>query len=176
MSESISVDHPIQPAARYARLAFAALLAVYGVACLRHPERYRLLDSVDLAIHETGHLVFAAFGEFIGFAGGTLFQIIVPLVFVGYFLRRGDRYAAAVPLWWVAQNLWNISVYVRDARSQELPLAGGGEHDWMYLLSSLGLMQSDQVIADALHAVGVVVFGLSIIAAFYFAGDANSRN
>ena len=30
-----------------------------------------LLDGVNLAIHETGHLVFGPFGEFIGFAGGT---------------------------------------------------------------------------------------------------------
>jgi len=39
-----------------------------------------------------------------------------------------------VALWWVAQNLWNISVYVKDARAEELPLVGGGEHDWNYLL------------------------------------------
>ena len=115
--------------ATYARLALTIALALYGIPSLLHPDAGRLLDSVDLAIHETGHLVFGPFGEVIGFAGGTLFQLIVPMAFVVYFFRRGDRHAATVPLWWVAQNCWNISVYVADARTQELPLVGGGEHD-----------------------------------------------
>ena len=64
--------------------------------------------------------MFSPFGEFMQFLGGTLFQLIMPAAFVGYFLRR-DRHAASVALWWIAQNLWNISVYIRDARAQELP-------------------------------------------------------
>lgn len=50
-------------------------------------------------------------------AGGTLFQLIVPLAFVVYFWRRGDRHAASVPLWWVGQNCWNIARYVADAHA-----------------------------------------------------------
>ncbi|HVE79375.1 MAG TPA: hypothetical protein VNA89_10960, partial [Gemmatimonadaceae bacterium] len=138
-------DHRGLPAApTLARLAFVAFLGIYGVRCLVRPDEYRLLDNVDVAIHETGHLVFAPFGEFITALGGTLFQLIVPLAFVVAFLRRGDRFAASVVLWWVAQNLWNISVYVRDARAQVLPLVGGGEHDWAYLLAELDLLPRDQ--------------------------------
>src|SRR5207249_11631613 len=66
---------------------------------------------------EFGHPLFGAFGEFIGFLGGTLMQLLMPAIFVAYFWRRGDRHAAMVALWWVAQNLWNVSVYVRDARA-----------------------------------------------------------
>ena len=107
------------------------------------------MDSVDLPIHETGHSCSRPFGEFVQFLGGTLFQLIMPSVFVGYFLRRKDRHAASVALWWVAQNFWNISVYIRDARAQELPLVGGGEHDWAYLLGRLGWLTRDQVIGHA---------------------------
>ena len=46
-------------------------LFIWGAWDLAHPGRGTLLDGVDLAIHETGHLVFGPFGEFIGFAGGT---------------------------------------------------------------------------------------------------------
>src|SRR5690242_1911438 len=141
----------------YGRLALTIALALYAIPLMRHPDAGSLLDSVDLAIHETGHLVFNPFGEVIGFAGGTLFQLIVPAAFVWYFARRGDRHGATVPLWWIAQNLWNISVYVRDARVQQLPLVGGGEHDWAFLLGRLGLLAHDQGIGRGIHAIGVIV-------------------
>lgn len=148
--------------AGYARLALTILLALYAIPLARHPEAGSFLDGIDLAIHETGHLVFAPFGEVIQFAGGTLFQLIVPATFAWYFFRRGDRHAATVPLWWIAQNLWNISVYVRDARAQELPLVGGGEHDWAFLLGHYGLLAHDQGIGRAVHAIGTLLCLIAI--------------
>lgn len=141
-----------------ARLAFLAVLAVYGLTLLRAPGTGSFLDSIDLAIHESGHLVFAPFGEAIGFFGGTMLQLLLPAVFVGYFLKRDDRFGAAVCLWWVAQNFWNVSVYVADARAQELPLVGGGEHDWAFLLERAGWLAYDQMIARGVHGAGVIVF------------------
>jgi hypothetical protein len=139
------------------RLLLTVILALYAIPLARHPEGGSFLDGVDLAIHETGHLVFGFFGEVIGFAGGTLFQLIVPAVFVFYFVRRRDRHAATIPLWWIAQNLWNISVYVRDARAQELPLVGGGEHDWAFLLGHFHVLAHDQGIGRGVHALGTLV-------------------
>jgi hypothetical protein len=133
------------------------------------PESGRILDAVDLAIHETGHLVFAPLGEFMGFLGGTLFQLALPAAFVVYFWRRSDRHAASVALWWVAQNCWNISVYVRDARTQALPLVGGGEHDWAYLLGRLGWLGHDQALAMGIHALGALIYLASIGAGVRYA-------
>ena len=144
------------------RILSIALLA-YGVYGLRHQGEGSLLDGVDLAIHETGHLVFAPFGEFIGFAGGTLFQLLMPTCFVVYFLRRRDQYAASVALWWIGQNCGHIAVYVADARVQELPLVGGGEHDWEYLLGRTGLLAHDHGIARGITSVGyLLVVGAAI--------------
>jgi hypothetical protein len=140
-----------------ARRVLTAALLVWGLYDLTHPGRGTLLDGVDLAVHETGHLVFGPFGEFIGFAGGTLFQLIMPLLFGGYFWRRGDRHAASVALWWVGQNCGHVATYVADARAQELPLVGGGEHDWLYLLSATGHLPQDLAIARAIRAAGVVL-------------------
>lgn len=147
---------------RTGRLLLVLLLGAYGVACLRAPGDFGLLDGVDLAVHETGHLVFAPLGETIGVLGGTLFQLLVPATFVGYFLARRQRFAAAVCLWWVAQSCWNVSVYVADARAMELPLVGGGEHDWNYLLSIWGLLPRDTVIAARVHLAGVLLFLCSL--------------
>jgi hypothetical protein len=140
-----------------ARRIMTVALFVWGAFDLAHPGRGTLLDGVDLAIHETGHLVFGPFGEFIGFAGGTLFQLIMPAAFAVYFWRRSDRHAASVAVWWVAQNCGHIATYVADARAQELPLVGGGEHDWFYLLSATGQLQHDLGIARAVRAAGVLL-------------------
>jgi hypothetical protein len=161
----------VNPTGRLRHL-LALGLAAYGVACLRHPEHFGLLDAVDLPIHETGHLVFAPFGEFLQFLGGTLLQVGFPLVFVGYFLRRRDRYAADVVLMWVAQNLWNVSVYVADARARRLPLVGGGEHDWGYLLGRLGLLEQDLLISRIVYGAGVFLFAGAVWGALVHAGDA----
>ena len=142
---------------RRARQALSAVLALYGAYLVFHPDHYSWLDSLDLAIHEVGHPLFGVFGEFVGALGGTLMQLLMPALFVWYFWRRGDRHASTVALWWVAQNLWNISVYVKDARAEELPLVGGGEHDWNYLLGELGLLDQDQLVGDAVRMVGALL-------------------
>src|SRR5690242_2344215 len=97
------------PPRRIARVVAVTILALYGIAILRDPG-FTLIDNVNLPIHETGHLVFGAFGELVTALGGTLFQLIVPAVFVGYFLKRRDQFAASIALWWVAENFWNIAV------------------------------------------------------------------
>ena len=156
-------------AVSYARLALTIALALYAIPLMRHPEAGSFLDGIDLAIHESGHLVFGPFGEVIMFAGGTLFQLIVPATFVVYFAWRGDRHAATVPLWWIGQNFWNISVYVRDARAQELPLVGGGEHDWAFLLGRFGLLAHDQGIGRGAHALGTMIWLLAVLGGVLFA-------
>ncbi len=158
---------PARPAlVRNARLALLVLLVLYGIAYMRDPSGGHLIDGIDLAIHETGHLVFAPFGEIIQFAGGTLFQLIVPITFLVYFLRFAptrDRFAASVMLWWIAVNLWNIAVYMADARTQALPLVGGGEHDWAFLFGRFGLLNQDASIARGVSGLGGLVFLVAIV-------------
>lgn len=148
---------------RRSRLLLTIFLAIYGAACLAHPASGGLLDAVDLAIHETGHVVFGPFGELVGFAGGTLAQVIMPSVFIVYFRRHGDRHAATVALWWLAQNFWNISVYAADARAQALPLVGGGEHDWAYMLGRFDLLRLDTRISRLIWLVGVLLYLASVV-------------
>ena len=87
-SLDVTEHHQTRPS--YPRLALTIALALYAIPLMRHPERGSFLDGIDLAIHETGHLVFGPFGEVIAVAGGTLFHLIVPATFVFYFARRGE--------------------------------------------------------------------------------------
>ena len=41
-----------------------------------------------------------------------------------------------------------------DARTQELPLVGGGEHDWATLFGGWGLLAQDTAIARVVQALG----------------------
>jgi hypothetical protein len=163
---------------RNARIALTVILAVYGFLLLRDPGASHLIDSVNLAIHEAGHVFFGPFGEFIGFLGGTLMQLIVPLTFMGYFLFKRDQYAASVLLWWVGQNLWNISVYIKDARAMELPLVGGGVHDWRVILGETGLLPRDQEIGQTVFTVGVLCYLVAVgwgLACALIAGEAKKE-
>lgn len=148
------------------RLALAVVLAAYGLFYILNPSHYGLLDHVDLAIHETGHIVFSPFGEFITALGGTLLQLIFPAAFVWYFQRRGDRYAAGVAGWWLAQSCWNVAVYVKDAQAEELPLVGGGEHDWAYLLGELGWLEQDQLVGQLVWVAGFILFIVAMVWCF----------
>jgi hypothetical protein len=156
------------PAERRWRTILTLVLAVYGWLCLRSPQTYRWLDSLDLAIHETGHLVFGFAGETLSILGGTLLQLIIPAAFTFALWSRGDRHGATVPLWWLGQNCWNISVYVRDARSQILPLVGGGEHDWAVLLDQAGWLERDQGIGAAVYLVGLILYAAAIVSGWIF--------
>lgn len=60
-------------------LALVVALALYGISYMRHAGEGHFIDAIDLAIHETGHLVFGFFGDIVAAAGGTLFQLAASL-------------------------------------------------------------------------------------------------
>lgn len=142
-----------------ARLATIALVGAYFLNVAWNPQSWRMLDGVDLLIHEAGHPVFGLLGEFMGFAGGTLMQVLVPAAFVFHFLRDGKPFQAILVSFWVGQSLLNISVYASDAQDMALPLFGAGEriHDWNWMLSELGLLGATPWIAGFIRLLGTGV-------------------
>lgn len=140
-----------------ARRALTLLLGAWGLWLAAHPGRWSFLDNIDLPIHEVGHLVFAPLGAWMGLAGGTLLQLLFPVIFLAAFWRRGDRHAATVMLWWLGQNCFNVARYMADARAQELPLVGGGEHDWFLLLEQAGRLADDTALAARVHGLGTLL-------------------
>ena len=114
-----------------------------------------LLDGVNLLFHEAGHPLFGIFGwETLAILGGTLLQLLVPLLVLGSFWLRREAPGVAAAGIWAFENLLNIARYVADARAQVLPLVGGGEHDWATLLGQWGLLRQDQALAAGLRAFG----------------------
>jgi hypothetical protein len=146
------------------KLIFACLAGLYFLWCAWNPYEWHVIDGVNLLIHEAGHLFFRPLGEFMMIAGGSLFQVIMPAIFVGYFVRQKNSYSAAMVLFWVGESILNVSVYAADSLALQLPLLGGEDsiHDWNYMLGQLGMLKSTSTIAGLIRFLGsaVIVFAL----------------
>jgi hypothetical protein len=153
------------------KLAIAIVATLYFLWCAYDPSQWHLIDGVNLVIHEAGHIVFRPFGEFMMIAGGSLFQVIVPALFVGYFWFHRNYYSAALVLFWVGESILNVAVYAADSQSLLLPLLGGEDttHDWHYLLTSLGLLQSTLKIAWTIRIFGTLIILLAAVGSIRFA-------
>ncbi len=139
-----------------------ALLALYSLWLIFSYD-YHFIDHVNLAIHETGHLVFTPFGRTMHFLGGTILQLGFPLAFVVYFWRRAERFEAGVAMIWFAESLMYTAYYMSDARALELPLVGGGMHDWNVLFRQWGVLDRAETIAGLVHVAAALVLVLTLL-------------
>ncbi len=157
----------------YPKLVFAGILGLYFIWVALTPMEGSFLDYVDLPIHETGHLLFRPLGEFMMVAGGSLFQLMMPAVFVGYFVWNRKFYSASVVLFWLGQSLINVFIYANDAVKMQLVLTSGftgsegSFHDWNYLLTTLGLINSTPTVAGIIRLLGTLVIVAAIAGSVY---------
>ncbi len=156
------------------KLIFAVLLSVYFLWIAWDPMQGSFLDNVALPIHEFGHLLFRIPGEFMGIAGGSLFQVIFPSVFVGYFVWQRSFYSAAIVSLWVGQSILNVWVYAADAVVMQLVLTSGSTgaegsfHDWNYMLSHFGLLGSTKTLAGIIRFIGTSTIIISSVLSVYY--------
>ncbi|HKJ71277.1 MAG TPA: zinc ribbon domain-containing protein [Gammaproteobacteria bacterium] len=150
------------------------VLAVWGIHfTAMDPATYEIgrsfMHHVNLTFHEAGHVLFQPFGRFLHVLGGSLFQVLVPLIVAGAFLVRLHPVGVGVGLWWAGQSLMDVAVYIYDARRMNLPLLTGGTgrdhpgtHDWNNLLSWTGMLAWDHALARSAHWAGaaLMLFGL----------------
>ncbi len=114
--------------------------------------RYHFIDGVNLLFHEAGHLFFGLLGSWPHFLGGSLGQLVFPLACMIQFQRQGQPFERWVCTLWLAESLMYLAEYLGDAKVQRLPLVGGHIHDWNWMLSRLGLLDSAPVLAFLVHA------------------------
>ncbi len=155
------------------KLIVAAVASAYFFWCAYDPYQWHLIDGVNLVIHEAGHLIFRPLGEFMMLAGGSLFQVIMPALFVGYFVYHRKYYSAALVLFWVGESILNVSVYAGDALALQLSLLGGEDsvHDWNEMLTRLDLLQSTATIAGVIRSLGTLTIIAASVGAFVFAKE-----
>ena len=131
------------------------------------------LHSINLLVHEAGHVVFRIFGnDVITSMGGSLFQCMVPLIFFfALWIKPRDLFGAAVALWWSFENVMDVVPYVADALPMKLLLINGvtgaetpyGGHDWNFILCELGYIVYYEEIAHALSVIARIGIALCIM-------------
>jgi hypothetical protein len=142
---------PVSPAALVAWLVCYGLFFVHA---LTNQSGFLFIDFVNLMIHEAGHPLFSFFGETSMLMGGTLLELIVPLALAIYFIRERQTAAVAFASFWFFENFLYIGVYMADARAQDLPLVGSGDHDWYLLFGRWQLLAKDRAIGHFTRQLG----------------------
>ena len=121
----------------YLTYLFVFLLTSYGPAepAFRPPFGLFVMDTINLFIHEAGHLFFKFFGMWMHIIAGSLFQVLLPAALLAVTARQRIS-GIGWPAFWVGESLINVSAYIRDAPDRKLKLiAKGLIHDWNWLLS-----------------------------------------
>lgn len=141
------------------------LLIPIIIYLINNSGKFIFIDYINILIHEGGHGIFKLFGKFIYTLGGTITQILIPLMFIIYYLRINRILFAQIFLIWLGENFLNISIYASDARAMRLPLLGGKKvyHDWNYILNELGIIDYDYVVGNIFYFLGLLTFLLALI-------------
>ncbi|MDC8448333.1 MAG: hypothetical protein LV473_08235 [Nitrospira sp.] len=153
----------------YGRAAVFAAMIWWGLKFIVTPLETNytgesFLHLINLPFHEAGHVMFIPFGRFMTILGGSLGQILMPVICLGTFLvKTRDPFGASVALWWAAESLMDIAPYINDARALDLMLIGGvtgketDGHDWNNILTMLDLLEWDHRLAHLTYNLGILL-------------------
>ncbi|MEW6509784.1 MAG: hypothetical protein AB1428_02365 [Bacteroidota bacterium] len=126
-----------------------------------------LLDTINLFIHEAGHLFFKLFGQWLYLLGGSLVQVLIPLALL-IVVWRQNLDQIWYPGFWLGENLVNVSVYIKDAPYRKLRLlARGLIHDWNWLLN--GDQETSEILGATVYWMGILICAAAIGAGAWFA-------
>ena len=126
---------------------------------------WTIVHALDLLFHEAGHFIFHFFGRFMGIAGGSLMQLLMPAVIAWSTLVHHQKVPCQLALLWLGQSFIDVSVYAADAQARALPLIGnlGVEaHDWHNLLAMTGTLEHTALIAGVLYGLAFVPWALML--------------
>ena len=160
------------PLSLWWRGVLTALFALWGAAFIWHGVDWTFiggsfLHNANLPFHEFGHVLFSPFGRFMAILGGSLFQILMPLIaLLAFSIQQRDNFAASIMLWWCGQNFVDVAPYIKDAPDRAIPLIRGmGEeaHDWGNLLTMTHSLDSATWIANMSFFLGSVIMVGAIV-------------
>ncbi len=135
--------------------AFAGGLGLFLIVLFLSPPGFiMILDFANLLFHEAGHPIFGLVNERLGVYGGTLGQLTFPLFLMISFWRKSQPIPFAVAWIWFFENWLNIARYMADARALQLPLVGGGDHDWNEIFTRWNALSNDTHIAQITKILG----------------------
>jgi hypothetical protein len=132
------------------------LIAVWGWFALVENDQTPVFVYLNIAVHETGHVLFRPFGELTMLIMGSGFEVLFPFVTgVAFLIVKKDLVAISICFGWAASALASAATYIADADDGRLALLGAtgpdSAGDWERIL---GVEFFDKVfLADRIAAV-----------------------
>ena len=154
MLDWLRPEDGFSPVSRGALVGWGAFYALFLVHAATNTSGFLFLDFANLMVHEAGHALFSWLGYYTQILGGTLGELLVPILCTLAFVRRGQTTAVAFCAFWTFENLLYIATYMGDARTSALPLVGSEESDWTILFTHWGVLQHDRTIASWVRGFG----------------------
>src|SRR2546430_604907 len=143
-----------KPVSRLTGIAWLCFYALFLLYAFADRSGFLIVDYVNLIIHEGGHFFFSWFGNTIMILGGTIGELLVPLLCAFSFFCQRETTGFAFSTYWLFENFPYIGTYMADARSAALPLVGSEESDWTILFGQCGLLAEDQKIGAIMRTLG----------------------
>jgi hypothetical protein len=147
-------------------LSYALLLSVLVLlpdvfyvptAAMRMPAVIWFIHLITLYIHEAGHAIFRPFGDTMYYLGGSIMQVLVPLVWmITAWHERSKLVPAAI--FFTGYSMVDISVYMKDAALRVLPLIGGSKthHDWWTVLYRRDALDWGEPLGETFFWIGML--------------------
>ncbi|RRS30098.1 MAG: hypothetical protein P794_08560 [Epsilonproteobacteria bacterium (ex Lamellibrachia satsuma)] len=122
-------------------------------------------------VHESGHGICYLLHcpEFIMVVNGTIFQLLFPGLIAYYYKRKGNLFAALIALFFVGFSLHYTAWYISTAHeglilpASKSFLGVDAYHDFNYMLSSMGLLSYDSMIAGITRFIAYLIMIVSVI-------------
>ena len=109
--------------------------------------------GINLGFHEAGHALFGWFGPFPGLLGGTILEVVIPII-AGFMLwRQRDWFGVSVATCWLGIVCFETATYAGDAMARALPLVSpfgdptAAGHDWANILSHYNALGDFRMVA-----------------------------
>jgi hypothetical protein len=153
----------------YKAVGALLLIAVWGWFALVQNDETPIFAYLNIAVHESGHVLFRPFGELTMLIMGSGFEVLFPFVVgVVFLIRKRDLVSTAVSWGWSAGALASAATYIADADDGRLALLGATgpdtAGDWERIL---GERFFDKVyladsIAGTVRTVGYVLWVVAL--------------
>ena len=143
-----------QPISRVGGVAWLVAYLLFLLYALHSAPNFLFPDYVNLMIHEAGHLFFSWGGKTLMLLGGTLGELIVPMLCTAFFFHKRQPYGFAFCSFWFFENFLYIGTYMADARTSALPLVNSDESDWTILFGQWDVLVYDQKIGHTFRVLG----------------------
>ncbi|MCO4845736.1 MAG: hypothetical protein KC427_06930 [Sulfurovum sp.] len=126
-------------------------------------------------VHEGGHGVCYILHcpEFLTMANGTIFQLLFPGLIGYYYYRKGNLFAALIALFFVGFSLQYTAWYLSTAHeglilpAHKSFLGVDAIHDFNYMLSVMGLLVYESLIAGLTRFIAYLIMLGAVIGMFF---------